>query len=75
MALMLKSSEMLYYLDLLRQSWTSAFDGSTLTQVQQRGAQWLRPPWSRELTDAEDELRRSLEEFAGLELGLHERPR
>ena len=41
MAFMYKQSRMLYILDLDRQDWTSAFDGATLNQVLNRGANGL----------------------------------
>ena len=38
---MYKQSGMLYILDLDRQDWTSTFDGATLNQVLNRGANGL----------------------------------
>ena len=73
MALMLKASRMLYYLNLARQDWTSASTPQPSHELQ-RGDQWLRPSRCRKLTDSEMILPRSLEEFPGFELGLHERP-
>ena len=75
MAFMHKQSGMLYFLDLDRQDWTSAFDGATLTQVLKRSDQWPCPSQALELTDAQVELPRSLAEFPGFDQGLHERPR
>ena len=70
-----KQSGMLYIKDIDRQDWTSAFDGATLTQILRRGDKWPRPPLALELTDAQVELPRSLAEFPGFDIGLHERPR
>ena len=75
MAFLHKSSGMLYFLDIGREDWTSAFDGACLTQVLKRGDQWRRPSQSCELTDPEVELPRSLAEFPGYDHSLHERPR
>ena len=66
---------MLYLLDLSREDWVNAFDGAYLTQVLKLGDQWLRPFQTRELTDPEVELPRTMAELPGFDQGLHERLR
>lgn len=53
----------------------NAFDGATLTQVLQRGDQWLRPLQTREQTDATVKLTQSLNELFVFNQGLQKRPR
>ena len=74
MAFLHRSSGMSYLLDLSREDWVNAFDGASLTQVLKRGDQWPRPPQTRELTDPEVELPRTMAELPGVDPGRHERP-
>ena len=59
-SLLYKPSGMLYNIDLEFQDWTSAFDATTFTHVQQRGEQWLCPPPARKSIKAEVEFPRTL---------------
>ena len=68
-----KSSGSLFYLDLERRDWVTAYNETALTHIEQRGNPWPRPANCRALIEAEVELSCRADKFPEQVEGAYER--